>query len=186
MSVNTTLAEELLPGYSIKRGSIIDRAMLIRFMHLTYQDMFPTQDFSHLAQTVKQYFSDNTPLWWVEEEGGQGEEDTETPRRGDAEKFSPFHSSTSPVGCLWMGNAIDQVSGDRHAHIFLIYVVPEYRRRGIGTALMQYAEAWAKKRGDRQIGLQVFPSNQAALNLYNQLGYQTQSFWMLKPLYPKI
>ncbi|MFQ4147060.1 GNAT family N-acetyltransferase [Chlorogloeopsis sp. ULAP02] len=182
MSVNTTLAEELLPGYSIKRGSIMDRAMLIRFMHLTYQDMFPTQDFSHLSHTVEQYFSDNTPLWWVEEEDkgtrGQGN------KNEDISSNLP-HSSTAVVGCLWMGNAIDQVSGDRHAHIFLLYVVPEYRRRGIGTALMKYAEAWAKNRGDRQIGLQVFPSNQAALNLYNQLGYQTQSFWMLKPLYPK-
>ena len=184
MSVDITLAEELLPGYSIKRGSIKDRAMLLRFMHLTYQDMFPTQDFSHLAHTVEQYLSDNTPLWWVEEEDnqtrGQGNKDENI---SSNLPLSP--SSTVLVGCLWMGNAIDQVTGDRHAHIFLLYVVPEYRRRGIGTALMHYAEAWAKNRGDRQIGLQVFPSNQAALNLYNQLGYQTQSFWMLKPLYPQ-
>jgi ribosomal protein S18 acetylase RimI-like enzyme len=81
-----------------------------------------------------------------------------------------------------VGNAIDQVSGDRHAHIFLLYVVPEHRRRGIGKALMQYVEKWAIARGDRQIGLQVFQSNQPALNLYNQLGYQTQSLWMLKEI----
>ena len=81
-----------------------------------------------------------------------------------------------------MGNAIDQVRGDRHAHIFLLYVEPEHRRRGIGTALLRYLENWAIQRGDRQIGLQVFQSNQAALNLYNQLGYETQSLWMVKSL----
>ena len=81
-----------------------------------------------------------------------------------------------------MGNAIDQVSGDRHPHIFLLYVIPEYRQQGIGTALMQYLEDWATKRGDHQIGLQVFLSNTPALNLYHQLGYQEQSLWMVKSL----
>jgi ribosomal protein S18 acetylase RimI-like enzyme len=47
---------------------------------------------------------------------------------------------------------------------------------------MRYVENWAITRGDRQIGLQVFQSNTAAINLYHQLGYQTQSLWMVKPL----
>jgi len=51
------------------------------------------------------------------------------------------------------------VHGNRHAHIFLLYVKPEYRRQGIGTALIKYAEDWAIQRGDRQIRLQVFQSN---------------------------
>ncbi|WP_290888283.1 GNAT family N-acetyltransferase [Fischerella sp.] len=183
MSKNSSLAEELLPGYCIRHGSSLDRALLVKFMQLTYQEMFPSGDFSHLARTVEQYFSSQTPLWWVEEDGEVG-------RTGGGENIelssphppitpSPHH----PVACLWMGNAINQVTGDRHAHIFLLYVVPEHRRRGIGTALMQYAEDWAKKRGDRQMGLQVFQSNQAALGLYNHLGYQTQSLWMVKSLY---
>ncbi|MEC4811739.1 MAG: GNAT family N-acetyltransferase, partial [Scytonema sp. PMC 1069.18] len=92
------------------------------------------------------------------------------------------NSSLSPVACLWVGNAIDQVGGSRHAHIFLLFVVPEHRRRGIGKALMGHVENWAKARGDCQIGLQVFESNKAALNLYNQLGYQTLSLWMVKRL----
>lgn len=171
MSANTSLVEELLPGYGIRRGSILDRALLVKFMRLTYQDIFPEQDFAHLSHTVEQYFSDNTPLWWVEQK--------EVGKLATSNRTSPHN----PIACLWMGNAIDQVTGDRHAHVFLLYVIPEYRRQGIGTALMRYAENWAKKRGDRQIGLQVFPSNQTALNLYNHLGYQTQSLWMLKPLY---
>ncbi|EHC18157.1 GNAT family N-acetyltransferase [Fischerella thermalis] len=164
---------ELLPGYCIRHGSSLDRALLVKFMQLTYQEMFPNQDFSHLAQTVEQYFSSQTPLWWVEEDGEMG-------RLGDGEDFTtpPNH----PIACLWMGNAIDQVTGDRHAHIFLLYVVPKHRRRGIATALMRYAEDWARNRGDRQMGLQVFQSNQAALNLYSGLGYQTQSLWLKKLL----
>jgi len=146
-------------GYCIRRGSTLDRALLVKFMQLTYQHIFPNQDFSHLAQTVEQYLSRDTPLWWVD-----------------------LEPTTSPIACLWMGNAIDQVHGDRHAHIFLLYVMPEYRRQGIGTALIEYAEDWAIQRGDRQIGLQVFQSNTPALSLYHQLGYQSQSLWMVKSL----
>ncbi|HLO88532.1 MAG TPA: GNAT family N-acetyltransferase [Nostocaceae cyanobacterium] len=150
-----------IPGYNLRRGSPVDRSLLVKFMQRTYQEMLPHQDFSHLARTVDQYLSPDTPLWWV---------DSET---------SP---TTTPIACLWVGNAIDQVTGIRHPHIFLLYVAPEHRRKGIGTGLMHYLEDWAKQRGDRQIGLQVFASNTPALNLYHQLGYRTESLWMLKSL----
>ncbi len=172
------MPNQLLPGYNIRLGSSLDRALLVKFMQRSYQDIFPLADFSHLAQTVEQYFSSKTPLWWVEE--AEGEEEAEE-AEGEKKIFSPS-SPLSPVACLWVGNAIDQVTGNRHAHIFLLYVLPEYRRRGIGTALMKYVENWAIQRGDRQLGLQVFQSNQPALNLYHQLGYQTQSLWMVKSL----
>ena len=169
------MSEQLLPGYIIRRGSALDRALLLKFMQRTYQDLFPKEDFSHLEQTVRQYFSSDTPLWWVDFLGEGVKRDQ------GASTLSPSsHSPTSPIACLWVGNAIDQVQGNRHAHIFILYVVPEHRRRGIGTALMRYVENWAIQRGDRQIGLQVFQSNKPALNLYNQLGYQTQSLWMVK------
>ena len=164
-------------------------------MQRTYQDMFPGEDFSHLARTVEQYFSSETPLWWVDfvgllgevgEVGDKGDKPDKgtSQTRGQARQGDKENNSfpPSPIACLWVGNSIDQVRGDRHAHIFLLYVVREHRRRGIGKALMEYVENWAFTRGDRQIGLQVFKSNQPALNLYNQLGYQTQSLWMVKSL----
>jgi ribosomal protein S18 acetylase RimI-like enzyme len=161
-------------GYSIRRGSTVDKALLVKFIQRTYQELFPTQDFSHLARTVEQYFSTDTPLWWVYETQGTGN------REQGTENSEEITQSPIPTACLWAGNAIDQVTGDRHAHIFLLYVVPSHRRRGIAKALMQHIENWAKQRGDRQIGLQVFTSNTPALNLYQNLGYQTQSLWMIK------
>jgi ribosomal protein S18 acetylase RimI-like enzyme len=70
----------------------------------------------------------------------------------------------------------------RHAHIFLLYVRSTHRRQGIAKALIQIAETWAKKRGDRQIGLQVFADNHPAVGLYQSLGYQVESYAMLKRL----
>lgn len=172
---------ELLPGYTIRSGSSLDRSLLIKFMQLTYQELFPEQDFSHLARTVEQYFSQETPLWWVNFVGKQPNK-INLGDKGDQEAFYSPPASPAPIACLWVGNAIDQVRGDRHANIFLLYVKPEHRRQGIAKALMRYVENWAMDRGDRFIGLQVFESNTPALNLYHQLGYQTQSLWMIKPI----
>ncbi len=163
-------------------------------MHLTYQELFPQQqNFSHLAKTVERYLAAATPLWWVETVS----KSCESTALHGAYKLRPQVAQTAPpaessraqrtqiattVATLWMGTAIDQVSGERYAHIFLIFVHPEHRRRGIGQRLMQIAENWAKARGDRQIGLQVFISNQLALNLYQRLGYNCQSLSMIKSL----
>ena len=164
------MSVELLPGYYLRPGSSLDRALLVKFMQQTYQELFSEQDLSHLAQTVEQYFSDSTHLWWVE---------SVSAKLAAGQVLPHWHQ---PVACLWVGNAVEQVRGDRHPHIFLLYVRPEHRRQGIGKALMCYVEAWARRQGYHQIGLQVFQSNQAALNLYHQLGYQTQSLSMVKHL----
>ncbi|MCU0532983.1 MAG: GNAT family N-acetyltransferase [Hydrococcus sp. Prado102] len=147
------MGHDLPNGYQLRMGSHKDRILLTQFMRLTYQELFPDrQDFAHLAQTVESYLSSDTPLWWVE------------------------FTEPTPVACLWMGNAIDLIGGDRYAYIFLLYVALEHRRRGIAKALMQQAQMWAIARGDRQIGLQVFSHNQIALDFYRSLGYETQAF----------
>jgi len=150
-------------GYEIKSGSLRDQALLVKFMYLTYKELFPAQDnFAHLAETVNQYLGKQTPLWWV---------------------FPEKASLTSdPVGCIWLGKAIDQVSGLRSTHVFLLYVEPQHRRRGIATALMKQAQSWAIQQGDRLLSLMVYSSNQQAMKLYENLGYQQQSVLMFKKL----
>jgi ribosomal protein S18 acetylase RimI-like enzyme len=143
-------------------------------MQRTYRELDPGGEFSHLADTVDQYFSRETPLWWI---AVADSEVASSPIAGSS--GAHIHP---PIACLWLGTAIDQMTGHRHTHIFLLYVAPEHRRRGVGSMLMHQAEVWARQRGDRQIGLQVFQSNQAALSLYHRLGYQSQSVWMVKVL----
>jgi ribosomal protein S18 acetylase RimI-like enzyme len=175
---------ESIPGYGLRSGSGLDRAKLIEFMHRTYRELYPDRELGHLAQTVEQYFSNQTPLWWVECLKNDPDREEILPASPPAYLYpqSAAQNLKSVVGCLWLGNAIDQTTGERHAHIFLLYVAPEHRRLGIGASLVIHAENWARTRGDRQIGLQVFLSNQPALNLYQKLGYQSHSIWMLKSL----
>nr|WP_024750124.1 GNAT family N-acetyltransferase [Crocosphaera subtropica] len=148
--------------YYLKQGKTQDKAKLLKFMELTYEELFPEQsDFNHLSITIEQYLSSKTPLWWIE--------------------YQP-ENSTQPekVACLWMGTGVDQVSGDRYGHIFLIYVKPNHRRQGLATALIKQGQQWVDGQGYHQIGLQVFERNQAAQKLYNKLGFFPQSYLMFK------
>ena len=162
MSSFTNLASQ---PYRLWAGKRSHQTLLLQFLHQAYQEQWPTAELSHLNQTVQQLWSEPLGLWFVE--------------------------STCPefcgqaLGCLWLGNAVDQVSGDRYTHIFLVYVSPEHRRRGLGTALMKKAEAWAIEQGSRQVGLHVFIDNAPAHNLYQRLGYASQAVFLQKSLSPK-
>lgn len=147
--------------YQLITGAAFDRASLLKFLRITYQELYPQQkDYSHLESTVDRYLSVETPLWFV------------TTSQRDSAK----------IACLWLGIAIDQVTGIRHPNTFLIYIDPAHRRQGIGRALMQYAEVWARDRGYTQVGLQVFTDNQPAIDLYQKLGYRATSISMIREL----
>jgi ribosomal protein S18 acetylase RimI-like enzyme len=148
--------------YRFWAGKCSDQKLLIKFLHQAYQELCPRAELGHLNQTVQQLWSDPVGLWFIES--------------------TLLELSGQPLGCLWLGNAIDQVSGDRYTHIFLLYVNPDHRRRGLGTALMQHAEVWAIEQGNGQIGLHVFVDNVPAHALYHQLGYSSQAIFLQKRL----
>ncbi len=63
-----------------------------------------------------------------------------------------------------------------------IYLVPEFRGRGIGRRLMLFAEEFFRSRGASKARLQVTTSNAAAVHLYESLGYTVIRYDMEKPL----
>ena len=74
------------------------------------------------------------------------------------------------VGRLSIGR--DSHPASEHVADVGLMVADGYRRRGIGRALMESAEDWARNVGVRKIELHVFPHNEAALALYDRLGYR--------------
>jgi ribosomal protein S18 acetylase RimI-like enzyme len=60
---------------------------------------------------------------------------------------------------------------NRHAAYIIIGVRQGYAWRGIGTALFQAAEAWARKQGLRRLELTVMVHNVAGLGLYQKMGF---------------
>lgn len=75
---------------------------------------------------------------------------------------------------LVVGQVFAQLATDdeQKAYIHAFRVRPECRRTGIGSRLMDKAEGELRKRGYRQVCLNVTYENSAARRLYQRLGYR--------------
>ena len=84
------------------------------------------------------------------------------------------------AGGTALGTATAATAGSPYAHIALlaelevrmIAVSPDYRRRGVGRALLIGCEQLARERGLPTVVLSTEPAQQAAHRLYEALGYQ--------------
>ncbi len=79
------------------------------------------------------------------------------------------------------GALVGRLSASRDAHPSSehvadvgLMVAASHRRRGVGTALMEAVEEWARAAGIRKLELHVFPHNGAAVALYERLGYERE------------
>jgi putative acetyltransferase len=55
-----------------------------------------------------------------------------------------------------------------------LMVAADHRRRGIGTALLHAAVAWAREANVHKLELHVFPHNEPALILYERFGFSRE------------
>lgn len=83
----------------------------------------------------------------------------------------------SPVGHLllkWRGTSDEPMASDIKDCPDLedLFVIPDYRSRGIGTRLLECAEQAALEKGYGRIGLGVSVDNPRARSLYLRLGYR--------------
>ncbi len=156
-----------IENYQLEAGSASDRARLVKFMQRAYGDLGAINPGAHLADTVQRHFSAQSQLWWLISN-----------QPATVPVGLPGTNRPEPVGCLWQGEAVDQRTGVKQAYVFLLYVAPDHRHQGLGMAMMEHAQQWAKQQGYGQIGLQVFEDNVSALNLYQKLGYRTQARWL--------
>jgi hypothetical protein len=76
------------------------------------------------------------------------------------------------VGSLEMVRG--SLAKNQHSANLAMAILPSYRGRGIGTRLMEEAHAWAAQVGIEKICLSVFATNQAAIRLYQKMGYQLE------------
>jgi ribosomal protein S18 acetylase RimI-like enzyme len=125
------------------------------------------------------------PPWRSAEEIASGD------RRALAEAFdapNPDHAlfvgelHGTPAGCLLMWTLEDYFSSGRHAHVSVIAITREAEGQGLGRALMQQAERWARERGHSRITLSVFETNRRAQQLYERAGYEVEMRRYVKAL----
>lgn len=63
-------------------------------------------------------------------------------------------------------------------------VQPQFRRLGVGKALLQAAVDYARREGCGKVTLEALPHNTGALALYTGLGFASQAsavFWLCAP-----
>ena len=87
-----------------------------------------------------------------------------------------------PVGFIHLTTADDYYTNSTTAHIADIIVSPEGEGRGIGRALIEYGEQWARDRGFGMLTLNVFMANHKARQLYVRLGFQEEWIRCIKRL----
>jgi ribosomal protein S18 acetylase RimI-like enzyme len=71
---------------------------------------------------------------------------------------------------------------DRYGHVMDIVVDSAFRRRGVGSLLLDACQTWARSEGASHLELTVFEFNAGARRFYEQHGFVTQSRKMVRPL----
>jgi ribosomal protein S18 acetylase RimI-like enzyme len=68
------------------------------------------------------------------------------------------------------------------SYITDVVVLPEFRGQGIGATLMAKADAYARESGYSALAVNVLANNDAALSLYQKMGFRHYVVLMLKEL----
>jgi GNAT superfamily N-acetyltransferase len=67
------------------------------------------------------------------------------------------------------------VAPHRFAQVVDVYLQPDWRNKGIGAALLEYAKAWAKERGLEYLELFVLEENAPGRRFYEREGFVAAS-----------
>lgn len=61
---------------------------------------------------------------------------------------------------------------DKYAFLGFMYVEPAYRGRGINSLIIEKLMEWSKKKGLKEIRLQVYSDNIPAIKAYEKVGFK--------------
>ncbi len=86
------------------------------------------------------------------------------------------------VGFIHLQTMKDFFSNAQICHISDLAVDRKHDGEGIGSALLAYAERWAREHKFRHLQLAVFEGNQRARKLYERSGFGVELLCMVKPL----
>ena len=112
---------------------------------------------------------------WI---GGELPIDRERMRRGWLERLDAGAESALTLVAEVDRRAIGQLDlWVTHGRAELgMAILDGYRGRGIGSALMERAVAWARERGLAKVSLEVWPHNTAAIGLYEKFGFRREGY----------
>jgi GNAT superfamily N-acetyltransferase len=74
------------------------------------------------------------------------------------------------------------LSHRRHSYLGFMYVVPEHRGKGINGMIVAELESWSFSQGVKEMQLEVYAENAAAIKAYGKAGYAPLILQMRKDL----
>jgi GNAT superfamily N-acetyltransferase len=86
------------------------------------------------------------------------------------------------LGFVYLERLQDYFTLEPHGHVGILVVTEVAAGKGVGSALMRSAEAWAREQGYAKLTLTVFEGNRAARAVYDHLGYAPETLRYVKIL----
>ena len=100
----------------------------------------------------------------------------------DASKLLIAEAGEQRLGFALLEELRDYFTLERHGHVGILAVTGGAEGHGAGGALIRAAEAWARDRGYRTLTLNVFSGNTHAREVYEHLGFETDTIKYIKAL----
>ncbi len=91
-------------------------------------------------------------------------------------------SNGERVGFMHLMLMVDFFTGHQNCHISDLAVIKRLDGKGIGQALLDYAEGFAREHRCERMQLAVFPGNERARKRYEASGFGVEMLRMVKPL----
>jgi ribosomal protein S18 acetylase RimI-like enzyme len=91
-------------------------------------------------------------------------------------------STGERIGFLHLQLVVDFFTGHQNCHISDLAVTKAMDGKGIGRALLGYAEQFAREHRCERLQLAVFPGNERGRHVYESAGFGVEMLRMVKPL----
>jgi GNAT superfamily N-acetyltransferase len=158
-------------------ASPLPRAMRVRGARGT--------DRTFVLQTAARLAAFGPPRWRTSEEVIEGEARTLRDFFESADEASRLlivEAGEDRLGFVLLEELRDYFTLERHGHVGILAVSEAAEGRGAGGALIRAAEAWARDRGYRTLTLNVFSGNHHAREVYEHLGFESDTVKYIKGL----
>lgn len=87
-----------------------------------------------------------------------------------------------PAGCAYLVTLVDYFNERPHAHLSVLAVTAAAEGQGVGSALLDCCEAWARERGSDRLTLSALVTNSRARGLYERRGFAGEYIRYVLPL----
>ena len=86
------------------------------------------------------------------------------------------------AGCAYLVTLTDYFNERPHAHLSVLAVSEGAEGKGVGSALLDRSEAWARERGSDRLTLSALVTNSRARALYERRGFAGEYIRYVLPL----